>query len=92
MNSGLCTLQYAVGRIESCPGERCPFWDATDFEVGCVVAPIERHLLEQPVLAQHLLEVRAELDRARSDAEQEETRTLFYRLLAEPSGEVTPAA
>ena len=80
MTSGLCTLQYAVGRTESCPGERCPFWEEA-VEIGCVVSPIERQLLEQPALAQHLLELRADLDRARHGSEQKEGRRLFYRLL-----------
>jgi hypothetical protein len=82
MSSGLCTLQYAVGRIETCPGARCPFWDDAA-EDSCVVAPIERHLLDQPGLAQHLLELRASLDRARHGGEEEEGRRLFYRLLNE---------
>ena len=80
MTNGLCTLQYAVGRTESCPGKRCPFWEE-EVEVGCVVAPIERQLLEQPALAQHLLELRTNLDQARHGSEQEEGRRLFYRLL-----------
>jgi hypothetical protein len=82
MTSGLCTLQYAAGRTESCPGERCPFWEE-EAEGGCVVAPIERQLLDQPELAQHLLELRANLDRARHGGEQEESRQLFYHLLNE---------
>jgi hypothetical protein len=81
MSSGLCTLQYAVGRTESCPGECCPFWE--EVEVGCVVEPIKRQLIEQPALAQHLLELRADLDRARHGGEQEQGRRLFYRLLNE---------
>jgi hypothetical protein len=82
MSSGLCTLQYAVGRTERCPGERCPFWEE-EVEVGCVVEPIKRQLIEQPALAQHLLEIRADLDRARHGGEQEQGRRLFYRLLNE---------
>ena len=80
MSDGLCNLQYAVGRTESCPGERCPFWEE---RVGCVVRPIECHLIDQPALAQHLLALRADLDRARHGGEREEGRRLFYRLLNE---------
>jgi hypothetical protein len=80
MNASLCTLQYAVGRTEACPGARCPFWEE-EVEVGCVVRPIERQLIDQPALAQHLLELRADLDRARHGGEQEESRRLFYHLL-----------
>lgn len=82
MSKGLCTLQYAVGRTERCPGERCPFWEE-EVEVGCVVAPIKRQLIDRPKLAQHLLEIRADLDRARHGGEQEESRRLFYHLLNE---------
>jgi hypothetical protein len=80
MTEGLCTLQYAVGRTERCPGERCPFWEE-EVEVGCVVAPIKRQLIDQPELAQHLLEIRADLDRAHHGSEQVESRWLFYHLL-----------
>jgi hypothetical protein len=79
LNAGLCTLQYAVGRTETCPGERCPFWD-DEAEVGCIVKPIEHVLLDEPYLAQHLLELRADLDHARHGVD-EEGRRLFYRLL-----------
>ena len=82
MSEGLCTLQYAVGRTERCPGERCPFWEE-EVEIGCVVAPIERQLIDQPALAQHLLELRADLDRARYGSEEVESRRLFYHLLNE---------
>ena len=51
--------------------------------VGCVVEPIKRQLIEQPALAQHLLEIRADLDRARHVGEQEQRRRLFYRMLNE---------
>ena len=80
MSVGLCNLQYAVGRTESCPGERCPFWEEG---VGCVVGPIECHLIDQPALAQHLLALRANLDRACQHGEREEGWRLFYRLLNE---------
>ncbi len=80
MSDGLCNLQYAVGRTESCPGERCPFWEEG---VGCVVGPIECHLIDQPALAQHLLALRANLDHARQRGERAEGRRLFYRLLNE---------
>ena len=52
-------------------------------EVGCVVEPIKRQLIERPALAQHLFEIRADLDRARHGGEQEQSRRLFYRLLNE---------
>jgi len=85
MSNALCTLQYAVGRTESCPGEGCPFWE-DEVEIGCVVEPIKRQLIEQPELAQHLLELRANLDHARHDVSEEANRRLFYHLLNEEQG------
>jgi hypothetical protein len=70
MNSGLCILQDAVGRTESCPGSLSPYWE-DEIDRGCVVAPIQRQLRDQPQLAQHLLELRANLDRARHGGGQE---------------------
>jgi hypothetical protein len=80
MTETLCILQYAVDRVEDCPGARCPFWDETD-EAGCIVAPIERVLVEQPRLAQRLLELRMRLDFVRVSAAEPPARSLFYRLL-----------
>ena len=70
------------------PAELCPFWEK---RVGCVVGPIESHLIDQPSLAQHLLAVRANLDGARQHGERgKESRRLFYRLLnQEQAAEVT---
>ena len=82
MPEGLCTLQYAAGRLEDCPGARCPFWEERG-EPGCVVAPIERVLIEQPHLSQHLLGLRLEFDRACVSAAEPPPRSLFYRLLNE---------
>ena len=40
-------------------------------------------MIGQPALAQHLLTLRANLDRACQRGEREESRRLFYRLLNE---------
>lgn len=90
MTSGLCILQDAVGRTESCPGNQCPFW-RDEVDGGCVVAPIQRQLRDQPPLAQHLLELRVELHRARHGGEQEGW-DLFYRLLTEEQAAETSEA
>lgn len=76
-----CTLQDAVGRVEPCPGVLCPFWDAQG--IGCVIAPVEIELPQQPALAQHLLTLRMRLDSARRDTQATSQRHLFYRLLNE---------
>jgi hypothetical protein len=76
-----CALQDAVGRVEACPGVRCPFWDAQG--IGCVIAPVELELPRQPALAQHLLALRTQLDSARRETQSAAERRLFYRLLNE---------
>jgi hypothetical protein len=81
MDDALCTLQYAVGRVEPCPGTGCPFWLA-DAD-GCVLAAAEGELQSRPGLAQHLLELRLELDRVRVGRDEPRARSLFYRLLNE---------
>ena len=74
-----CALQDAVGRVEACPGVRCPFWDAQG--IGCVIAPVEIELPHQPALAQHLLALRMQLDSACRDTGAATQRRLFYRRL-----------
>jgi hypothetical protein len=49
MNGGLCILQDAVGRTESCPGSLCPYWQ-DEIDRGCIVAPIQLQLCDQPQL------------------------------------------
>jgi hypothetical protein len=76
-----CALQDAVGRVEACPGALCPFWDAEG--IGCVIAPVETEIPQQPALAHHLLALRMQLDSARRDTDAATQRRLFYRLLNE---------
>jgi hypothetical protein len=73
----LCRLQYAAHRIEECPEDRCPFWEAGGAVVDgrCAVEHID--ISGNPALVHWLLKIRSELDQARSG---EETRSLFYRL------------
>ena len=74
----LCTLQDAVGRVERCPGARCPFWVVDGESAGCALAAVAHQFDGRPALAQHLLELRHDLDGAGGDG-----WTLFYRLLNE---------
>jgi hypothetical protein len=74
---GLCTLQVAVGEVEACPGVRCPFWE-TDGG-GCALAAIGPELAGRPAVAEHLLELRHDLELAAARAEW----PLFYRHLNE---------
>jgi hypothetical protein len=78
-----CTLRLAAeGRLESCPRERCSFW-----EPGGAVVPgsclLERLSvdLSRPDLARHLLEVREHLEQARDLEEAELAHREFARRL-----------
>ena len=75
-----CALQYVAGRVERCPGLRCPLWDQAGG--ACALAALTGDLVSHPPLAQYLLELRMCLDQARSDGRSHERR-LFYRLLNE---------
>ena len=57
MNDSLCTLQDAAGRVEHCPGERCPFW----LDEGCGIAGLRADLYRNPSLVSHLLRLREQL-------------------------------
>jgi hypothetical protein len=80
---GLCTLQYAVSRVEDCPGSRCPFWLVEDGQAGCVLGGIEAEIAARPSVAHYLLKLRLDLDRARVAQREPAPRSLFYRLLDE---------
>lgn len=75
-----CVLQDAAGRVEACPGGRCPFWEegGAVLEGGCSIERLSLDLARRPELAHYLLEIRLGFDRAcrRGD----EARSLFYRL------------
>ena len=76
---GPCTLQGVLGRIEECPGGRCPFWEADGNGGDCALAAIGPELPGHPALAAHLLELRHDLELAAVRAEW----PLFYRRLNE---------
>jgi hypothetical protein len=52
-----CQIQEALGRLELCPGEPCPFWE----DERCVVAGLRADLGTSPGLADFLLRIRNEL-------------------------------
>ena len=81
MEQRLCKLQYEVGRVETCPGARCPFWEST----SCVVDGVD--VAGRSDLAEWLLRIRTSLDRARMHDDEREARRLFYRVLNEGQGE-----
>jgi hypothetical protein len=55
-----CTLQYAAGRIEPCPGPDCPFWADSACAIGGLRADFEAN----PMLVAHLLALRSKLSGA----------------------------
>jgi hypothetical protein len=79
----LCALQYAAGRIEVCPEGGCPFWEEGGAVLagGCLIQRLALGLEHHPELANALLEVRRKLDRAVSSEDENEARSLFYRLV-----------
>jgi hypothetical protein len=76
----LCRLQYIAGRVEDCPGERCPFWEAErpPVEGGCAFEKLD--VADRPALAGWLLRVRQQLEVARTGEPDDDVRRLFYRL------------
>jgi hypothetical protein len=79
----LCRLQYEAGRIEACPGERCPFWEEEGLggEPGCAFHRIQLDLRGRPEVAHHLLRVRRALELSETGRERREALALFYRLI-----------
>jgi hypothetical protein len=85
MTDRLCALQDAVGRVEACPGARCPFWEPGGAVIagGCLIERLTLDLGRRPGLCHYLLELRLALDEGRADPPG--TRQLFYRLSRESS-------
>jgi hypothetical protein len=78
----LCRLQDEAGRVENCPGVRCPFWEQAGRagEEGCIFDRVALDLHGHSELAHHLLRLRRTLECARSDEQSHEASSLFYRL------------
>jgi hypothetical protein len=74
----LCTIQFAVGEVEACGQGACPFWEeggaALDASCGLERLGLD---LERPDVAGYLLELRSQLEIARSHEEQAEARRVF---------------
>ena len=77
--AALCTLQYTQGRVETCPGAPCPFWEAFGSADGgaCVFERVEFEIARRPDVGRLLLELRTSLD---APAHEPGERTLFHRL------------
>jgi len=77
----LCRLQYAAGRVEECPQDKCPFWEPGGAALPGRCALERVDLSDRPEVAHLLLTLRKRLELQESALEQQETRRLFYRLL-----------
>jgi hypothetical protein len=86
-NVRICRLQDAVGRVEACPEERCPFWEpgGAVLEGRCAFEQLD--VSQRPELASWLLRMRTTLDSARHPAEADDAWRLFHRLLNDGDGE-----
>jgi hypothetical protein len=77
-----CTLRLATGTMESCPQERCAFWEAGGavLQGGCVIERLGVDVRE-PDMARYLLEVRERLEQARDLSENEAAHREFAHRL-----------
>lgn len=53
----VCELSHAAGRVEDCPGARCPFWA----DARCAIAGLRSDFERNPALVEVLLDLRADL-------------------------------
>jgi hypothetical protein len=79
----LCGLQYRAGRIEACHGADCPFWEEGGATIpgDCIFERLSLDLDERPELVHGLLQVRRSLAQAVTSDDEQEARSLFYRLV-----------
>ena len=79
-----CLIQDALGRVEACPAEACPFWESGGAALpgGCAVErlglPTSLDLRQRPDLAAWLLEIRRSLESGGSPSAE---RTGLFGLL-----------
>jgi hypothetical protein len=76
-------LQYAVGRVETCPEARCPFWEpgGAVLEGRCAFDQLD--FANVPRLSAYLLRIRKLLEVAGADEQEGAVRRVFHRLLNE---------
>jgi hypothetical protein len=87
-HEALCKLQYALGRVERCPEDACPFWEPGGAALAGRCAIERLDLAGRTDVAEWLIRVRKRLETAKSKDEEKEARSLFYRLLntGDPDG------
>jgi hypothetical protein len=85
MNEKLCLLKESVGVVEPCPKEACAFWEHGGAVVGdgCSIERLglTAELHRSPELATWLLDVRKQLEQARTHAEGVDAHRMFRQLL-----------
>jgi hypothetical protein len=81
--------QYRAGRIESCPGAGCPFWEEGGAALpgGCLFERLALDLDARPDLVHALLQIRRQLAQAVTREDEDGARSLFYRLVPAARGE-----
>jgi hypothetical protein len=77
----MCRFQAELGVEELCPEEACAFWDRGGvlLEGRCSFQSLD--LSGRADLASLLLEIRKDLEAARTREEEHEARLLFFRRL-----------
>jgi hypothetical protein len=79
----LCTLEVAVGKVEACPGDACPFWEPGGAALDGRCAFEELDVTADEALATWLLEIRERLASAESTTAAAAAHSLFAHLLNE---------
>ena len=77
----LCTLEAAVGKVEACPEDSCPFWEPGGAALVGRCAFEELDVAADAALATWLLELRERLATAESTTAAAEAHSLFSHLL-----------
>lgn len=74
----LCSIQFTVGEVEACPEGACPYWEqgGAALDAGCGLERLGLEL-DRPDLAAYLLELRVQLETARSHEEKAEAQQAF---------------
>jgi hypothetical protein len=85
--ASLCRFQSALGRVEVCPEERCPFWEpgGAVLEGGCAFERLDHS--DSPELAAWHMRIRRMLEAASTREQEQQAWRLFSRLVNEGSGE-----
>jgi len=77
----LCHLQYRAGRIEPCGEGDCPFWEEAALPGGCLLQRLDLDLDAKPDLVHALLQIRRALAHSVTSEDEQDARSLFYRLV-----------